>query len=128
MAHVLIVDKDPAGRAVLAWQLGLEGHDVSEATNAQEALVALATYTPDVIVTEVALPDMSGHELIAQIRSDGSAGDATIIVTTETHDLSWMVRSWELGAAAHITKPMEPEAVADVIAREVRPRMVALSS
>lgn len=128
MAHVLIVDKNPAGRALLAWQLGLEGHEVTEAANAQEALVVLATATPDAIVTEVALPDMSGHEFIAQIRADGTAANATVIVTTETHDLSWMVRSWELGATAHLTKPVEPEAIADVIAREVRPREVAFSS
>jgi DNA-binding response OmpR family regulator len=82
----------------------------------------------DVIVTEVVLPDMSGHQLLASLHAQGIAADATVIVATECRDPDWMVRSWELGASAHLTKPIGPEAIADVIAREVRPRQVVLSS
>lgn len=128
MAQVLIIDKDPAAREMLTWYLGLEGHETIEAASAHEALVALAQHSPDAIVTEVVLPDMSGHQLLASLRAQGMAADATVIVATECHDLDWMVRSWELGAAAHLTKPIGPEAIADVIAREVRPRQVVLSS
>lgn len=128
MAQVLIIDKDPAGRAMLAWYLSLEGHTTIEAASANEALGALTHEHPDVIVTEVVLPDMSGHQLLAYLHTQGIAADATVIVATECRDLDWMVRSWELGACAHLTKPIGPEAIADVIAREVRSREVVLSS
>ncbi len=128
MARVLIIDKDEQAREMLAWYLGLEDHDVEQAGTANEALISLAHTTPDVIITEVVLPDMSGHQLIGYLRVEGIAAEASIVVVTECRDTSWMIRSWELGAVAHLTRPVGPEEIADVVARTVPAKQVALTA
>ena len=69
MAGILLVDDDDDGREAVARYLRKSGHMVNSARNGREALIAVATLVPDVIVLDAMMPEMSGLEFLNVIRS-----------------------------------------------------------
>ncbi len=65
---ILLVDDEAQVRAALAMMLGLDGHRVTEAENAQEALRLFSSGQFDMVITDFAMPDMKGNELAARIK------------------------------------------------------------
>jgi CheY-like chemotaxis protein len=68
-ANVLIVDDDPDSRDVVGRFLAREGYSVKTATNGREALVAVATVMPDLIILDAMMPEMNGVEFLQVIRA-----------------------------------------------------------
>jgi putative two-component system response regulator len=68
-ANLLVVDDDPDSRDVVARYLAREGYSVKSAANGREALVAVATTIPDLIILDAMMPEMSGVEFLQVIRS-----------------------------------------------------------
>jgi CheY-like chemotaxis protein len=58
--HILVVDDDPQSRVGLRLLLECEGYEVITATNGVEALAAAAAHAPDVVVSDVQMPEMDG--------------------------------------------------------------------
>jgi CheY-like chemotaxis protein len=69
MGSVLVVDDDADSRDVVGRFLGRAGYSVRSAANGREALVAVATTPPDVIILDAMMPEMSGVEFLQVIRS-----------------------------------------------------------
>jgi two-component system chemotaxis response regulator CheY len=67
--QILVVDDEPSVRESLGMLLLAAGHDVAEADNGVSALSQLNSTVPDLIVTDLNMPHMSGAELISQVRS-----------------------------------------------------------
>lgn len=71
---VLVADDDPDNLEIVRFLVGQEGGTVRGAKNAREALELLLTFTPDVLVLDISMPDIDGYELLATIRGlQGSA-------------------------------------------------------
>ncbi|MDT7043716.1 response regulator [Candidatus Nitronereus thalassa] len=70
MALILLVDDDPDVREVLRKDLQQEGHEVEEAANGQEALVAYRQNPADLVITDIFMPEKGGLELITELRSE----------------------------------------------------------
>lgn len=68
--RVLVVDDDPDKRELLKVTLALEGYEVRTATNGREALAAIASFQPDLIISDVMMPEVNGFELARQIREN----------------------------------------------------------
>lgn len=66
---VLIIDDEPPIRKLLRMGLGSQGYEVIEASNGKLALQAMANTPPDLVVLDLGLPDLPGHELLRQIRA-----------------------------------------------------------
>jgi DNA-binding response OmpR family regulator len=66
--HILVVDDMPVFRDLLARGLALEGFEVTTAESGPEALVLLATWRPDLILSDVEMPGMTGLELVRILR------------------------------------------------------------
>ena len=75
--RVLVVDDDPDGRELIALLLRDAGAGVTVAASATEALRALGSARPDVLISDLAMPEIDGYELIRRVRS--SAGGAGTI-------------------------------------------------
>jgi signal transduction histidine kinase/DNA-binding response OmpR family regulator/uncharacterized membrane protein affecting hemolysin expression len=86
-APVLVVDDEPQTRSMMARVLGREGCEVVVAENGRVALQRLAERTPQLIVTDLMMPEMDGFELIDHVRQNPAWADLPIIVTT-AKDLS----------------------------------------
>lgn len=121
---VLVVDDEPAQRALLSYNLEASGFRVVTAADGEEALVLIAEEAPDVILLDWMLPRLSGIEVCRQIKSRPAGRDAAVIMVSARSEESDLVRGLETGADDYITKPYSVnELLARVRAnlRRVRP-------
>jgi len=79
---VLIVDDEPAQRALLSYNLEASGFRVATAADGEEALLLIAEEQPDVILLDWMLPRLSGIEVCRQIKSRPSMRDAAVIMVS----------------------------------------------
>lgn len=117
MSHVLIVDDEPS----ICWSfrelLTDEGHRVSIAPSAEDALELLEEVAPDAVMLDVRLPGIDGLSAMARMRD--RLGDAPIIVMTAFGNLETAVRAVEAGAFDYLTKPFDLEQAARVLQRAI---------
>ncbi|AVT77104.1 DNA-binding response regulator [Rhodopseudomonas palustris] len=100
---VLVIDDEPPIRKLLRMGLGSQGYEVIEASNGKLALQAMANTPPDLVVLDLGLPDLPGHELLRQIRSQSEA--VPIVVLSSRGDEAGKVEALDLGADDYVTKP-----------------------
>jgi len=121
---VLVVDDEPAQRALLTYNLEAAGFRVATASDGEEALLVVSEEAPDVILLDWMLPRVSGIEVCRQLKAQKGGADAAIIMVSARSDESDRVRGLETGADDYITKPYSVnELLARVRAnlRRVRP-------
>ena len=114
---MLVVDDEPNAREVPTDLLTACGAEVGSAASVREALERVETTTPDVLLTDIAMPDEDGYTLIREMRSRGSRIPAiavTALASTEDR-----ARAMAEGFAAHLTKPVDPAEVVEAVARSV---------
>jgi DNA-binding response OmpR family regulator len=108
---VLIVDDDADIRAMLSFTLGGE-FNLRFASNGTDALHELATRPPAAMVLDVVMPMVDGYDVLEARRERGLAPNTRVLVLSCLADERDLVRSWALGADAHLTKPIDPEQIA----------------
>ncbi len=99
---ILVVDDEPPIRKLLRMGLSTQGYEVLEASNAKSALQLLAN-KPDLIILDLGLPDMAGHELLRVIRSRDDS--VPVVVLSSRGDEAGKVQALDLGADDYVTKP-----------------------
>ena len=93
---VLVIDDEPPIRKLLRMGLGSQGYEVIEASNGKLALQAMANTPPDLVVLDLGLPDLPGHELLRQIRARSEA--VPIVVLSSRGDEAGKVEALDLDA------------------------------
>jgi DNA-binding NtrC family response regulator len=101
---VLVVDDEPAARSALTELLREEGYTVRSAGDAYKALGQLEDFTPDVMITDVQMPGMSGIELMKRVRE--RAPGVGVIVMTAFASVENAVASMRAGADDYLSKPV----------------------
>jgi two-component system, OmpR family, KDP operon response regulator KdpE len=101
--RILIVDDEPPIRKLLRVGLSTQDYAVSEAMNAKVAIELAAADKPDLIILDLGLPDMSGHDLLARWRGEGLT--LPIVILSSRTDEAGIVKALELGADDYVTKP-----------------------
>jgi two-component system KDP operon response regulator KdpE len=99
---VLVVDDEPPIRKLLRMGLGTQGYEILEAQNGKAALVLLAE-NPDLVILDLGLPDIDGHELLRTIRSRNER--VPIVVLSSRGDEAGKVQALDFGADDYVTKP-----------------------
>lgn len=112
--RILVVDDDAAIRTVVAEALRRKGHDVTVAASLGELRATLAKAVPDVLVTDVVLPDGDGLDLVPQVLAEHPA--LPIIVLSARNTLSTAVRATEAGAFDYLPKPFDLDVLAQAVA------------
>ena len=102
---VLIVDDEPRILDSVRMNLELEGYQVFEATNGQEALDAVRLRLPDLVVMDVMMPQMDGFEALRELRKFSSVPVVLLTVKADERDV---IHGLELGADDYIGKPFSP--------------------
>lgn len=121
---VLVVDDEPAQRALLSYNLEASGYRVATAGDGEEAMLVIAEEAPDVILLDWMLPRLSGIEVCRQIKARPEARDTAVIMVSARSDEGDRIRGLETGADDYIIKPYSiNELIARVRAnlRRVRP-------
>jgi two-component system, NtrC family, response regulator len=114
-SRVLVVDDDASLRRVVQVQLEQEGYLVSAAASAQQALSSLQVRPFDLIITDLRMPDLSGLELLKQVRSQYP--QTVIIILTAFGTVETAVEAMRAGAYDYLTKPVHPDEMVMVVGR-----------
>jgi two-component system KDP operon response regulator KdpE len=101
--RILVVDDEPPIRKLLRVGLTAEGYATVEATNALDATQKIQVEQPDLILLDLGLPDMPGHDLLAKWRND--LIELPIIILSSRTDEAGIVKALELGADDYMIKP-----------------------
>ncbi|WP_420959847.1 response regulator transcription factor [Brucella sp. IR073] len=100
---ILAVDDEPPIRKLLRVGLSTQGYTVLEAPNAKTAMELMETARPDLILLDLGLPDMPGHDLLLQWRMAGLT--VPVVILSSRTDEAGIVRALEMGADDYVTKP-----------------------
>jgi PAS domain S-box-containing protein len=115
---ILIVDDEPAVLDATAMLLKLEGFDVVTAASESEALEALATRTPDLLITDYHLRGgATGVEVVRSIRNNTTVGVPAILVSGDTSDA---IAVNELGETSFLTKPVDTDDLLSEIRKRIK--------
>ena len=115
---ILVVDDEDALRRVLARKLRSEGYGVVEARSGTDAAAVLDAHPIDVVVSDIAMPDMNGVELLQLVRQQKP--DVPVLLMTGAPQLDSAVQAVEHGAFMYLVKPFTLEKLATSVARAVK--------
>lgn len=94
-----------------------QGYEVVEAYDGQQALELLQSHRPDLIILDVAMPRMTGWDVLAEIQQDPEKADIPVLMLTARAEDADKARGWELGVTWYQTKPFELDELAMIIER-----------
>lgn len=111
-ASILVVDDDEQIRALIVRLLRPMGHEVVQAGSTEEAQERLRAASPDLVLLDMQLPGRSGHELLAEIRSDPRTRLVPVVMITGAGTHETKLKAIEAGVTDFIAKPFSPEELA----------------
>lgn len=117
MGRVLWVEDDAMIRKLVTAAFRSTAHELRFAENGRQALDLVGAFTPDIVFTDVAMPEMNGLELADALRGRPGLGTVPIVFVTASLQREQIERYFAHGAAAYIAKPFS---VADLRAQLAR--------
>jgi two-component system, sensor histidine kinase and response regulator len=104
--RVFIVDDEAAVRETLQTVLSADGHQFTSATNGADALARLQEEVPDVILLDVMMPAMDGHEVCRRIKADPRLRHVPVVLVTVLESKEDLVKGLDAGADEFLSKPV----------------------
>lgn len=116
--RALVVDDEADSLAMLTTLLMRHGVTVKACHSAADALVELPRFQPDVLISDISLPETDGYELIRSVRAlpPQQGGQVPAVALTAYAGAPDRVRAFSSGYQAHVAKPVEPVELTLVIA------------
>lgn len=118
---LLIVDDEPPIRKLLRVGLSAQGYSIDEAANGAAAIDKVKREVPDLIILDLGLPDIGGHELLWRWREEGL--NLPIVILSSRTDEAGIVKALELGADDYVAKPFGMNELAARIRVALRHRL-----
>ena len=112
---VLVVDDDPVIVRLLEVNFEMEGFAVRMAADGQEGLEVARAEHPDVVVSDVMMPKLSGIELVSGLKADASTASIPVILLSAKAQASDIRAGLAAGADDYVTKPFEPLELVDKV-------------
>jgi twitching motility two-component system response regulator PilH len=109
MSKVLVVEDNPSQMELIETYLREKGHYVIRIMNPKEALNKAIEQKPDVIVTDVVMPGMSGFELCRRLKNNAATAKIPIIICSSKNQEIDRLWGMKQGADAYLTKPYSKE-------------------
>ncbi len=122
-AWVLLVDDEPELLRGVCRSLKLQGYNVTEARNGEEAVQHLRRRAFDVVVSDIVMPGIDGIQLLREIRQHDL--HVPVVLMTGAPAVSTAVQALEYGAFHYLTKPVDPEALDQIVGKAVRMHRMA---
>jgi CheY-like chemotaxis protein len=113
--RILVADDFPQAAETLAQLLRQEGYEVQIARDGLEAVTAAERSHPDVIVLDLAMPELNGYDAARKIRQESWGKDVVLIALTGWGQQRDRHRTKEAGFDAHLTKPVKYEAILELL-------------
>ena len=106
MARILIVEDNALNIKLFCDLLQAHGHATKAVTDSRQALEAAREFAPDLVITDIQLPHVSGLELIRMIRADERLAEVPIMAVTAYATSGDEDRARDIGAQAYVAKPI----------------------
>lgn len=110
-AKILVIDDEPQIRKLLQITLESNGYDFSQAINGKEGIILAANHPPDLIILDLGLPDINGHEVLKELRNWFNQAILILSVRNSEDDI---VTALDNGASDYLSKPFR---TAELLAR-----------
>jgi serine/threonine-protein kinase PpkA len=108
MAKIVVLEDDASTRRLICAVLKKLGHQVSDVDNGAEGLLTVMAEQPDLVVSDVEMPKMTGFEVLQNIRQDPETADTPVILLTALSSRADIRKGMSQGADDYITKPFDP--------------------
>jgi CheY-like chemotaxis protein len=125
VAYVLIVDDEPDLVALLRDQVAMLGHEVCVATDGVEGLRLALERPPDVVITDVVMPNMDGPEMLVELRLREATRGLPVIALSALTDTRTQARMKALGVVGFLAKPYSMRDLARELDQAIGPRPTA---
>jgi len=122
VAKILIVDDDGDLRTLYGLCFLRRGHHIVAASNGREALDCLAAHAPDLLITDLRMPELDGLELLRRLRADGPRALPVIVLTARGDQQAAALAA---GADAFLVKPVPLRQLGETAERLLAERRVA---
>jgi CheY-like chemotaxis protein len=116
---ILVVDDNRDAAESLQILLELSGHEVLLAYDGEEALAAVASHRPEVILLDIGLPKLDGFEVARRLRADESNRSLLLVALTGYGRAGDRALSHDAGFDHHLVKPVEPVTLISLLASAV---------
>ena len=107
-ASILVADDNEANRALLARRLVRNSHTIAHAEDGERALELLRKHPFDLVLLDVLMPKMTGHQVLSAMKADPVLRHIPVIMITGFDDLDSLIGCIECGAEDYLTKPFDP--------------------
>ena len=114
--RILVADDNADAAALLADLLGQHGHTVAVVGNGHAALEAAARMQPDLALLDIGMPGLNGHEVARRLRADPATQATRLVALSGWGTEGDRIRSLDAGFDVHLTKPVELQALLDIVA------------
>ena len=114
MAHVLVVDDDPAIRQLLTDVLEMDGYEVSVAVDGLAAVRQVQAVQPDFVILDVMMPGLDGFGVLDAVRAQPGE-PVPVLMLTAAAESNANARAWAGGVDYYLAKPFTADAVLDLI-------------
>lgn len=112
--RVLVVEDEESLREELALILEFEGYEIETASDGLQGLDSFEAFQPDLIITDMKMPRMTGDEMLRRIRTE-KGSTLPVIVTSAFVMEDWIEKIQSLGASAYLTKPFSLDELLNTI-------------
>jgi len=109
MVEIIVVDDEPKQRSILNTILTKEGYNVYEASNGKEALNIIKQRNPEIVLTDLKMPDMDGIQLLKGIKDLKITPEPMVLLMTAYGSIASAVEAIKNGAFDYLTKPLDKE-------------------
>ena len=116
---IFIVDDEDSNRKILAQELAHRGYAVDTARSGREALPMIQATAPDLLILDYMMPDLSGLQVLKQLRDKGI--ETPVIMITAYGSVDRAVEAMKAGAYDFITRPFDPDHI-DIVIRKALER------
>jgi DNA-binding response OmpR family regulator len=117
----LIVDDNVDSAVSLAILLQLQRHEVNVAYDGPGALEAARRYRPEIVIIDIGLPGMDGHEVSLRLREVDGGEHLLLVAMTGYGQVDDRVRSQKAGFDAHLVKPVDMAALQAILTQDCAP-------
>lgn len=112
---VLVTDDDPGIRMAVHSYLEQHGYLVLQARHGQEALTMIHQYQPHLLITDIAMPEMDGYQLVQRIRQQPALRLLPVIYLTGRSQTQARIKAYQTGADSYLSKPFELEELGAIV-------------
>jgi two-component system, OmpR family, response regulator MtrA len=112
-ARVLVADDDEDILALVTAVLERKGYEVTAVHDGAQALESVQVQSPDLVVLDIAMPELDGLEVLRRVRADADTRDLPVILLSAQAQEADLERGYATGASAYVKKPFSPRELAE---------------